>query len=339
MKRTNVSLAQIADWDNLINSTWKAASGRRCRSQVLAFVAKLDENLRELRRAILTENIVIQPSRVFHIRDPKPRMIHAPTFRDRVLHHAIMAHVGPILDRSLVDDTFACRKRKGTLAAIQRAQQHSRRYPWYVKLDVHQYFHSINHVVLKDALRRQVKGNACLRLLDRVIDANSGDESQGLPIGALTSQHFANFYLSALDRQVMEELGSCAMVRYMDDVIVWCRSNGQAAQIANATSFFLNERLKLRWNLPIQIQRSLAGLTLCGFRIFPGTIRVARSRRLRLIRSLNRWEWQFVVGRATGNQLQRAYDSILGMMVHVDAARWLKRLFVLRAVDRRNDSG
>ena len=63
--------------------------------------------------------------RQFRIHDPKPRLIHAPAFRDRLVHHAIMAHAGPVLDRALVDDSFACRTGKGTLAAVQRAAGHA----------------------------------------------------------------------------------------------------------------------------------------------------------------------------------------------------------------------
>ena len=63
--------------------------------------------------------------RAFRIHDPKPRLIHAPAFRERVLHHALMAHAGPVLDRALVFDTYACRVGKGTLAAVRRCQQHA----------------------------------------------------------------------------------------------------------------------------------------------------------------------------------------------------------------------
>lgn len=75
-------------------------------------------------------------TRRFEIRDPKRRVIHAPCFRERVLHHALMAHVAPVLERYLVPDTFACRPGKGSLAAVHRAQEHARRFPWVLKMDV-----------------------------------------------------------------------------------------------------------------------------------------------------------------------------------------------------------
>jgi RNA-directed DNA polymerase len=83
-----------------------------------------------------------------------------------------MAYVGPVLDRALIDDTFACRTGKGTLATVHRCQQHVRRFPWYAKMDVRQYFASVNHAVLKPQLRQCLKGKPLLALLDRIIDAH-----------------------------------------------------------------------------------------------------------------------------------------------------------------------
>src|ERR1700761_6097541 len=98
MKRSRVGLADIVDWHNLAAAFHAAARGKRGRGDVEAFRANLDASLAALRTSVLQENWVPAPMRAFRIHDPKPRMIHAPAFRDRVLHHAIMAHVGPELD-------------------------------------------------------------------------------------------------------------------------------------------------------------------------------------------------------------------------------------------------
>ncbi|MBK7410377.1 MAG: RNA-directed DNA polymerase [Saprospirales bacterium] len=42
-----------------------------------------------------------------------------------------------------------------------------------------------------------------------------------MPIGNLTSQYFANHYLSGLDHFIKEGLRIKAYVRYMDDLILW----------------------------------------------------------------------------------------------------------------------
>ena len=78
--------------------------------------------------------------RSFRIRDPKPRLIHAPCFRERVLHHALMAHIGPVIDKTLIDDVYACRVGKGVVRAARRVQDHLSRGGWYAQIDIRHYF-------------------------------------------------------------------------------------------------------------------------------------------------------------------------------------------------------
>ena len=95
--------------------------------------------------------------RTFHIVDPKPRTISASPFRDRVVHHALCGVMEPILEGYLVDDCFACRVGKGTVAAIYRAQHFARRFDRFTKLDVRNFFETADHQVLKLILSRLIK--------------------------------------------------------------------------------------------------------------------------------------------------------------------------------------
>jgi hypothetical protein len=112
----------------------------------------------------------------------------------RVLHHALMSLAGPELERTLVFDTY------GTLAAVRCCQQHARCFPFFAKIDIKGYFPSIDHGVLKTLLARRFKNKMLLRVFSQIIVGHAVQPGKGLPIGALTSQHFANFYLSGLDR-------------------------------------------------------------------------------------------------------------------------------------------
>jgi len=224
MKRTRIELDEIASWHNLNLALERAARGKRYRPEVMAFLESADVNLATLQSQLLAGTVPLGNMTRFHIRDPKPRVIHAPCFQERILHHAIMAHVGPVLERALVDDTFACRTGKGTLAAVQRSQHHVRRFPWYAKLDIRQYFASVDHEILKGQLRRRLKPGPLLTLLDRIIDAHQDAPGKGLPIGALTSQVFANFYLTPLDRFLLETCKVAGMVRYMDQRAHPCKN-------------------------------------------------------------------------------------------------------------------
>ena len=280
MKRSAVGLAEIADLHNLAAAFHAAARGKRGRGDVEAFRGNLDRELSALHAGLLAGTLSPGPMRRFRIHDPKPRLIHAPCFRDRVLHHAIMAHVGPALDRTLVFDTYACRAGKGTLAAVQRASAHAQRYDWHAQIDVRGYFASIDHAVLLDLLARQFK-NRGLLLLTRIIRAHEDSPGRGLPIGTLTSQHFANFYLGGLDRRLLEICRVPGFVRYMDDLIWWTDDRAAARAAVDVARCYLAEALHLQVKQPVRVGRSRYGLSFCGFRILPGRLLLSRRRRRR----------------------------------------------------------
>lgn len=325
MQRVAIPLDAIAAWPNLLRAVERAARGKRQRPEVVAFLADLDANLTTLQRQIIDGTVPVGEMTPFHIRDPKPRVIHAPCFRERVLHHAVMAHVGPVLERALVDDTFACRTGKGTLAAVQRCQQHVRRFPWYAKMDVRQYFASINHTVLRQHLHRRLKGQGVLALLDRIIAVHHTAPDTGLPIGALTSQHLANFYLNPLDRLLLETCRVAGYARYMDDFVCWDWSRARAVEVVQAAREFLRTELQLTLKETVQVNQSARGLPICGYRVFAGTRRLARSRRRRYIRAKRHWEAQYRAGAIDALALQRGFDAALAITAHADAATWRRR--------------
>ena len=92
------------------------------------------------------------PYRDFHVYEPKRRKICAADFRDRVVHHAICNVLEPILDRGLIFDTYACRRRKGSHAAVRRTQEFARRFAYFLKCDIRGYFENVDHHVLKTLL-------------------------------------------------------------------------------------------------------------------------------------------------------------------------------------------
>jgi RNA-directed DNA polymerase len=322
MHRTTIRLDDVADRDQLVWAFWRAARGKRHRPEVQLFAQRLDEELDRLQREISTGTVAVGRTHRFEIRDPKRRTIHAPCFRERVLHHALMAQLAPVFERYLVPDSFACRPGKGSLAAIQRAQEHTRRYSWYLKMDMAAYFASIDHQVLKGLLRRRIKGRGVLALCDRIIDSHFSAPGRGLPIGALTSQHFANLYVAGLDRFLLEHPEVTGLVRYMDDVVVWGHGRGPLRRVLAATRKYVSNHLRLRIKPTWQLQRCERGLTLCGVRITPWTLRLSRRRRRRYRQARQRWEREFAAGHIDGAALQAGYASALAVTAHAEATAW-----------------
>jgi hypothetical protein len=326
-----INVEEVAQRDNLAEAAFLAARGKRHRPEVRGFLDDLERRISELRAEILDQTVRVGQGHRFEIRDPKPRSIFAPCFRERVLHHALMRRIGPVLDRALVEDSFACRSGKGTLAATARAYEHVRRFPWYAKLDVRAYFASIRHSILLERVRRRIKGDGVLSLLGRIVAAHGGDSGRGLPIGALTSQCLANYYLDPLDRFLLEATATRGYVRYMDDFVVWSETRQAASTLARAAGEFLERALGLTVKSPAQINRSARGITICGYRILPRRIRLGRRRKRRYLESRNRWEAAYLAGTLDAAQLQRAHDAALAITAHVDARAW----FCARAPEKR----
>ncbi|MSP01425.1 MAG: hypothetical protein EXR07_10320 [Acetobacteraceae bacterium] len=184
MRRSAVSLADIADFHNLARAFHFAARGKRGRSDVESFRDKLDSELATLRADILDGTVSVGAARSFRIRDPKPGIIHAPAFRERVPHHAIMAHAGPVLDRAPIFDTYACRTGKGSLAAVRRVLDHAGHFSWFTQIDIAGYFAHIDHGVLLGLLARTFKDAGPMALFGRIIGAHRDGPGRGLPIGA-----------------------------------------------------------------------------------------------------------------------------------------------------------
>jgi RNA-directed DNA polymerase len=308
MKRSPIGLDAVADWHNLAAAFHRAAVGKRARPEVQRFGDNLDHELARLRREILAGTPAVWRMRRFRIRDPKPRIIHAPFFRERVLHHALMAHVGPVLDRALVEDTYACRVGKGALAAVERARHHLQRFPWYAKIDIRSYFASIDHALLGGMLARRFKDKDLLALMRRIVDAHHTEPGKGLPIGALTSQQFANSYLAGLDRLLLEGCKVRGLVRYMDDLVWWGDSHEAVRQALDAALAYAHDRLALEIKRPVQIGRSRHGLSFCGYRILPERLLLSRRRKRRYAECRRDW--------------QAGYASALAITAHTDAVAW-----------------
>jgi len=325
VKRERVDLYDIAGRDNLAAAVHRASRGKRDRPEVDRFTACLSENLAALSEAILTGRAPANHFTAFTIHDPKRRVIHAPCFTDRVVHHAFIARAGQALERALVDSSHACRKGKGNLTAIRAVQRGLQRFPWTVQIDIRAYFDSIDHGILKRLLGRVLKGDGLAAFIDRILAGYHTRPGVGLPIGALTSQYFANLYLDGLDRFLLEEEQVSAHVRYMDDSVWFCASKEAAKRTARAAAQWLPAHRRLTLKGVPRINRSVHGLTFCGFRVLRGCLRLTRRRKRRYHRGRLRWEALAAAGLIDPYELQAAYAAVHSIAATDDSLAWRRR--------------
>jgi len=292
MKRAGNLIDGITDADNLRLAFLKACRGKRTRPDVLRFREHLDANLDILRKELLAGWVNWGEYHTFKVHDPKPRDIHAPPFRDRVAHHAVMTLCEPAFESYQIHDSFACRKNKGLDAALNRALKFCRAGGWHLKLDVHKYFDSIDHVVLKRLLRQRFKDGLVIQILESIIDTYQTAPGKGIPIGNLTSQFFANHYLSPLDRHIKERLRVRRYVRYMDDFVLWADSRQALKALKTEIDQFLSNPLRLSAKPPC-LNHADQGMTFLGYKVYPAGLRLAARSRQRFRRKARLYQQLF----------------------------------------------
>ncbi len=326
MRREGQLFEKLTDFHALLAAARRAARGKRKKAEVAAFRFDLEGEVLRLKRELEEGRWRPGPYRTFCITDPKPRLISAAPFRDRVVHHAICAAIEPRLERYAIADSFACRPKKGTRAAVLRAQAFARRHPRYLKLDIRHFFETADHGVLKALLRRLFEDGRLCRLLETVIDAGApgSPPGKGLPIGNLTSQHFANLYLGRLDHFIKETLRVQGYVRYMDDMLLFAPNRAHQRRWHQAAAAFAADALHLELKEEATRYGLVAdGVPFLGFRLWPRLIRLDAPRAHRLRRRLRDLDRGRRSGRLTEDAVRRSMESLYGWAAQANTRRFL----------------
>jgi hypothetical protein len=325
------SFARIIEFENLHTAYRGARVCKRYRSSILKFGYQLEENLLALRWELTHKTYLHGGYREFVVTDSKKRTIKAAPFRDRVVHHAICNIIEPILDRGFIYDSYACRKGKGTHAAIVRLEhfikslrsrtreegmQRTRLY--CLKCDVSKYFDNVDHEILLELLRKKIKDDDVLWLLRQIIASNQ----HGIPIGNLTSQLFANVYLNELDHFVKRELRERWYLRYMDDFLVLGSDKRHLLECKERIRAFLRDRLKLQLHpKKAEIFPIDPGVDFLGYVVRRGKRFLRKATVKRFLKKKRRYEAMARNGKLPEQVLENACASWRGYASFADAHR------------------
>jgi retron-type reverse transcriptase len=322
----------LACWENLLTAYRNAAAGKRGRPDVAAFEHRLEDNLFALQAELLAGGYRPGGYRSFLVHEPKRRLISAAPFRDRVAHHALCNLVEPVFDRTFTADSFANRRGKGTHRAVRQCQRLARRYRYVLQCDVRQFFPSIDHAILQAEIARKVRDPRILALADRILASGRGvlseeyrmvyfpgddlfavDRPRGLPIGNLTSQLWANVYLSPIDHFVKRELRCPGYVRYVDDLLLFGDDKPRLWQCKRQLEHRL-ERLRLTLHPGAHPRPVSEGIPFLGFVTFPDRRRLKRRKGIAFQRRLKRLRELEAAGELPADAVQA---SIAGWVGHV----------------------
>ncbi|MBN1426022.1 group II intron reverse transcriptase domain-containing protein, partial [Candidatus Fermentibacteria bacterium] len=185
MRRCNGLFERVIDFGSLKAAFRRAFQGSGRSYEACRFNFRLEKELLQLGAELASGTYYPAPHRYFAVRDPKEREIAVAPFRDRVVHHAVVAAMEPVFEPSFIYDSYACRVGKGTHAAVRRAQRFLRCAGWFLKGDVEKFFESVDHEILLELVARKIKDSPFLDLVERIV-RNTRTQGRGLPIGNLT---------------------------------------------------------------------------------------------------------------------------------------------------------
>jgi RNA-directed DNA polymerase len=331
VRRVGHLFEQVASFQALRAAFERARQGKAGTPSVERFARRLEPELFGLEAELLAGTWRPGPTVTFEVWDPKRRTITVAPFRDRVVHHALIGALGPVLERGMDPDSYGCRVGKGTDGALARAVALARRHPWALRADVASFFASVPHEPLLDQLARLVKDRRLLDVLERVVRVG-GDPAtgRGLPIGHLTSQWLANLYLTPLDRRLRALPDVRGYVRYMDDLVVFGATAAALRGVRDALAAFLADPLGLALNERVtRVHRTRDGFPFLGFTVRPGGLRLRGSTWRRLRRGVAARERLFRRGALDEGALAASVQSTLAHVGRADS-RGLRRAWLAR---------
>lgn len=252
-------LAQILHKDNL-NAAFKRVKQNGGAAGVDGMTVEemlpyLKEHGKELVQSI--QGGWYKPKAVRRVEIPKPdggvRMLGVPTVIDRMLQQAMVQVLQPIFEPTFSDLSYGFRPKRNAQQAIKRAREYyDEGYTRVVDIDLAKYFDTVNHDILLDMVRAEVKDEAVIKLIRRFLKSGvmaNGLVSQttkGTPQGGNLSPLLSNIYLTSFDR-MLESRGH-KFVRYADDCNIYVKSQRAAERVMASCVSYLEGKLKLKVN-------------------------------------------------------------------------------------------
>lgn len=312
--------------DNL-EAAWKYVRiGKRYDKEALQFGYDIAANIINLHNELVAKTYQIGPYREFIIKDPKERLIQYLPLRDRIVQQALHQVIEPIFDKGFIDDSYACRKGKGTHRAMRRLryylnaarQQWPGREIYYLHCDIRKYFPHIDHDILYGLICRKIKCPDTLRLTRVIIDSSTSDP--GLPIGSLFSQLSANIYMNVVDQFVKHDLRESYYLRYMDNFIIVHHDKDRLRLAKEEIKGLIENRLRLELNSKATvIDKSVNGIEFVGYRVYADRVKIKKASVERMKKRLRTMQIMYRHNRISLHDIGQRVRSWLGHTRHADA--------------------
>lgn len=265
MKRKGNFKIYWASYEALFDAWNEVKQSKSSHYPILKYEQNLAVNLDNLSSRLKNNTYSPKPLRSFYVFEPKKRLIEAPDVEDRIVQHALLNIIRPIIEKRFISQTYACRRFKGTHNCSDQLKNYLIGYKnsgYCLKLDIHKFFYSIDHSILETQLKKIIKCKETLRLLKMFYD---NDATVGLPLGNVTSQILANLALNDVDHYIKRELKIKHYIRYMDDMILLSDSKEKLKTALSLINTKINEQ-RLLLNNKTKISKISEGVDFVGYR-------------------------------------------------------------------------
>ena len=252
-------LEKVLDRDNL-NRAYRRVKANKGASGVDGMTVDealpwLKEHREELLESI--RNSKYKPSPVRRVEIPKDnggvRKLGIPTVIDRIIQQAIVQVLTPIYEPKFSDGSYGYRPHRSAKDAILKVKKYADEgYRYAVCLDLSKYFDTLNHELLMNMLRQEVKDKRLTDLIKKYLKSGVMENGivmkteEGSPQGGNLSPLLANIYLDKFDKEF--EGRGVKVIRYADDIVLLAKSIRAAERLLGTSTSYLEKKLKLKVN-------------------------------------------------------------------------------------------
>lgn len=353
----------MTSFHSLMIAERECANGKRENRERLYFYDNLEDNLEEIIRLLRDGKVPKVEYRSFYVYVPKVRKVIYIDYWSKVVQRTIYDALNPKICKTFIEDTYACIKGRGQLAAMERLyswMQETRTsgVEWYYyKFDVAKFFYRIDHEILMDLCRKKIDDDRTVDLIGYYVnndaipfgmpldaDQLTITEDQmlyelGIPIGGGLSHMLGNLYLDPLDQFCKRVLGIKRYIRYMDDIIILDTDKERLREYGRRMTEFIEERLHLNFNNKTALRPVRVGCEFVGYVIYDDHVILRKSTTLRMKRRLREVRQDYHDGKITFQEANDTMQSYLAMLRHVDCRKFKDKLLGEFVLTHADDNG
>ena len=331
---------KISTLENIFLKWEEFRKSKKGKKDVIFFERYLENNLFKIHEILKNRTYTPGAYTHFYIRDPKLRIIHKASVFDRVVHHIVSKELETIFEPTFYAHSYSCRKNKGTHKGVwafkrmaMAVSKNDTKTCWVLKCDVKKFFASMNHKTLIETLIRKINDEDFIFLLEKIITGFHSDRTidlnnkKGVPIGNLTSQHFANIYLDKFDQFVKQKLRVKYYIRYADDFAILANDRKYLEDLVDPIQRFLGSELDLELHQnKIIFKKFSGGIDFLGYVIFPNFTLPRTKTKRRLFRKIKQRIEEYKNDQITFEKLNQTIQSYLGYLSHANSYKFKKDL-------------